>query len=92
MNNNQVENVGLLICEKVWLKNRQTISCINTPTISSWLLFLLTSPMQMEQTVCSEISAYKIQMQGNNPKVRIHHSEQGESLKSGLEDIQQTIS
>jgi hypothetical protein len=29
----------------------QTSSCINTPTISYQLLFLLTPPMNMEQSV-----------------------------------------
>ena len=36
----------------------------------------------MEQTECSETSAYKIQMPGNHPKERIRHSKHGESLKS----------
>jgi len=37
--------------------------------------------MKMEQTECSETSAYKIQTSGNYPEERIQHSEQGESLK-----------
>jgi len=36
----------------------------------------------MEQTECSETSAYKIQTQGNYPEENIQHSEHGESLKS----------
>ena len=36
----------------------------------------------MKQTDFSEMSAYKIQMPGNNPKESIQHSEPGESLKS----------
>jgi len=40
------------------------------------------SPMKMEQTGCSEMSAYKIQTPVNYPEERIQHSEQGESLKS----------
>jgi len=36
----------------------------------------------MVLTECSEMSEYKIQMQGNHPKERIRHSENGESLKS----------
>jgi len=36
----------------------------------------------MEQTKCSETSAYKILMPGNHPKESIQHSEHGESLKS----------
>jgi len=42
----------------------------------------LTSRMKMEQTGCSETSAYKIQTPGNDPRERIRHSEHGESLKS----------
>jgi len=38
--------------------------------------------MKMEQTECSETSAYKIQTLGNHPKEGIQHSEHGESLKS----------
>jgi len=39
-------------------------------------------PMKMEQTECSEMSAYKIYTLGNYPEESIQHSEQGESLKS----------
>jgi len=38
--------------------------------------------MKMEQTGCSEMSAYKIQTPGNYPEESIQHSEHGESLKS----------
>jgi len=38
--------------------------------------------MKMEQTECSETSAYKIQTPGNYPKENIQHTEHGESLKS----------
>jgi hypothetical protein len=41
--------------------------------------------MKMEQTVCSETSAYKIQKPGNYPEESIKHSEQGESLQSRKE-------
>jgi len=37
--------------------------------------------MKMEQTECSETSAYKIQTAGNYPKESIQHTEHGESLK-----------
>jgi len=37
--------------------------------------------MKMEQTECSETSAYKIQTPGNYPKESIQHTEQGERLK-----------
>jgi len=38
--------------------------------------------MKMEQTECSETSAYKIQAPGNHPEENIKHTEHGESLKS----------
>jgi len=38
--------------------------------------------MKMEQTECSETSAYKIQTPGNYPEESIQHSEHGERLKS----------
>ena len=41
-------------------------------------------PMKMEQTECSEMSAYKIQTPGNYPEESIQHSEQGKSLKSRM--------
>ena len=64
-----------------WLRlfSSQTFSPINTPTISFRLLFLLTRPMKMELTECSETSVHKIQTPGNHPKGRIQHSEQGAS-------------
>jgi hypothetical protein len=36
----------------------------------------------MEETECSETSAYKIQTPGNYPEENIQHTEHGESLKS----------
>jgi len=38
--------------------------------------------MNMEQTGCSETSAYKIQTPGNYPEESIQHSGRGENLKS----------
>jgi len=38
--------------------------------------------MKIEQTECSEKSAYKIQTLGNYPEESIQHSEHGKSLKS----------
>ena len=38
--------------------------------------------MKMEQTQCSETSAYKLQTLGNYLKESIQHTEHGESLKS----------
>jgi len=37
--------------------------------------------MKMEQTECSETSAYKIQTPANYPEENIQHTENGESLK-----------
>jgi len=44
-------------------------------------------PTKMEQTECSETSAYKVQTPGNHPEESIQHSEHGESLKSRREDL-----
>jgi len=41
-------------------------------------------PMKMEQTECTETSAYKIQTPGCHPKESIHNSEHGVSLKSRI--------
>jgi len=41
--------------------------------------------MNMEQTECSETSAYKIQTPGNYPAESKQHSEQDESLKSRMQ-------
>jgi accessory gene regulator protein AgrB len=38
--------------------------------------------MKMEQTECSETSAFKLQTPGNYPKESVQHIEHGESLKS----------
>jgi hypothetical protein len=40
--------------------------------------------MKMEQTMCFETSAYKIQTPGNYPDENIQHTEHGESLKSRI--------
>jgi len=57
---------------------------MNTLAVSSRLFFLLTRPIKMEETGCSETSAHKIQKPGNHPKERIQYSEHGESLKSRI--------
>jgi hypothetical protein len=56
------------------------------PQISSNLVITLHTylPMKMEQTECSETSAYKIQTPGNYPEENIKHSQHGESLKSKM--------
>jgi hypothetical protein len=43
--------------------------------------------MKTEQTECSEMSAYKIQMPRNYPEESIQHLESGESLKSRIGKI-----
>jgi len=44
--------------------------------------------MKMEQTECSETSAYRIQIPENYPEENIQHTEHGESLKSRIsEDV-----
>ena len=43
----------------------------------------------MEQTVCSETLAYKIQMPGNYPEESIQHSEHSENLKSRTKTLLQ---
>jgi hypothetical protein len=40
----------------------------------------------MEQAECFETSAYKIMTPGKHPKVKIPHSEHGESLKARIKD------
>jgi len=40
--------------------------------------------MKMEQTECSEMSAYKIQTPENYPEENIQHTEHSESLKSRM--------
>jgi len=40
--------------------------------------------MKMDQTECSETSAYKIQTPGNYPEENIQHTEHGKSLKSKI--------
>ena len=57
--------------------------------ISGFVVCLLlgnspASEFYMEQTECSETSAYKIQTPGNYPEDSIQHSEHGEVLKSRI--------
>ena len=61
---------GSKIAWAYWLRlfSSQTFSRINTPTFSN-LVILHTYPlMKLEQTECSETSAYKIQTPGNYPE------------------------
>jgi hypothetical protein len=56
---------------------------VYTPTFTSPVHSTHTySPVKMEETECSETSAFKIQTPGNYPKEIIQHSKRGESLKS----------
>jgi len=73
-------------CPSDWLRlfSSQTFSCINTPTFSTPVILHTYSPMKMEQTECSEMLAYKIQIPGNYPEESIQHSEHGKSLKSRI--------
>jgi hypothetical protein len=57
---------------------------MNTPTYLKPSHSYTYLPMKMEQTECSETSAFKIQMPRNYPEESIQHSEHGESLKSGI--------
>jgi hypothetical protein len=81
------ENVVVFIQKKVWLRLflSQTFSLINTLTFSNLVILHTYPPMKMEETVCSKMSAYKIQTLGNYPEESIHHSEHGESLKSRID-------
>jgi len=83
-----VQNVGVFIREKLsqWLMlfSSQTFSRINTSTFSIPVILHTYLPMNMEQTECSETSAYKIRTPGNYPAESIPHSEHGENLKSGI--------
>jgi len=69
-----------------WLRlfSNQTFFRINTPTFSTIVILHTYPPMKMEQTECSEMLAYKIQMPGNYPEESIQHSEHSESLKSRI--------
>jgi hypothetical protein len=55
-----------------------------TPTFSNLVIPHAYWPMKMEQTECSETSAYKIQTPGNYQEESVQHSEHGESLKSRI--------
>jgi hypothetical protein len=52
---------GTKIARAYWhrLFSSQTISCINTPTFSNPVILHSYPPIKMEQTECSETSAYK---------------------------------
>ena len=89
------ENVGVFIREKIWLENSlnllaqaifdPNLSRINTPTFSDLVILRTYPPVKMEQTECSETSAYKTQTPGNYPEESIQHSEHAKSLKSRIQ-------
>jgi hypothetical protein len=56
-----------------WLRpfSSQTFSYTNTPTFSNLDILHTYLPMKMEETDCSKMSAYKIQMPGNYPEESI---------------------
>jgi hypothetical protein len=57
------------------------------PTFRNPLSVPSSWKMNIEQSVCSETSAYKIQTPGNYPEESIQHSEHGESFKSGTHSV-----
>ena len=59
-----------------WLRlfSSQTLFRINTPTFSTPVILHTYLPMKMEQTECSETSAYKIQTLGNYPEESIQQT------------------
>ena len=63
----------------------QTFPRINTLTFWKSVILHTYLRTKMEQTECSETSAYKIQTPGNNPEESIQHSEHGESSKSRIQ-------
>jgi hypothetical protein len=65
----------------VWAK----LLPVYTPTFTNLVHSTHTYlPVKVEQTECSETSAFKIQTPGNYPKEIIQHSKHGESLKSRI--------
>jgi hypothetical protein len=67
-----------------WDGRGQNFSHINTTTFSTPVILHTYPPMKMEQTECSEMLAYNIQMPANYPEESIQHSENGESLQSRI--------
>jgi hypothetical protein len=52
----------------------RTFSRINTSTFSNLVILHTYPPMKMEQTECSETSAYKIKTSGNYPEGNTQHN------------------
>jgi hypothetical protein len=83
--NKAYEDISIYVLY-AWFRlfSSQNISRINTPILSTPAILHTYPPMKMEQTECSETSAYKLQTSKNCPEESIQHSEHGESLKSGM--------
>jgi hypothetical protein len=54
------------------------------PNFSTLLNLHTYSPLEMEQTECSDVLEFKLQTPGNHPAESIQHSENGERLKSSI--------
>ena len=66
-----------------FLLGNSPVSEFYMPTFRNTIFVPSSYPaMKMEQTECSETSAYTVQMLGNYPEESIQHSEHGESLRS----------
>ena len=74
--------IGLLYAFFLVIPRRLNFICRCFGILCS--IFITYPSMKMEQTECSETSAYKIQRAGNYPEESIKHSEHGESFKSGI--------
>ena len=96
--NNPAEMAGIFIQVKVWLKKsvgpppdwptlllNEPFTCINTPVISSQLLFLLKRPTKLEQ--CSETSTHRIQKTGNPPPPKKKYSIRNAAKVSNQENL-----
>jgi hypothetical protein len=64
--------------------SRSAQAVFRDPTFSTPVTLHTYRPMKMENTVCSETLAYKIQTPGNYPEESIKHSEHAESLKTRI--------
>ena len=86
----RLQQNSFVVC---FLLGNSSTSEFYMPTFRNTLLVSSSTypPMKMEQTECSETSAYKIQTPGNYPEGSIQHSEHGECMKSKGSFIQQTV-
>jgi len=70
-------------CDNVFYYNFVCFLLRNFPA-SEFYMPTFRNTLKMEQTECSETSAYKVQTPGNYPEESIQHTEHGESLKSRI--------